>query len=235
LTTNSRNAFVTAEVERQLSAIADLKVGELVQWRQERLADGSILFQNASISDLVRRFLEEPEDADAQRQLQNWFGKFEAHYQYDQVRLLDTHGVTRLSLPAGLPDVSTIVAKGVSNALQSGQVTLQDFSPSEKDQAVRLGVLVPILDEQNASRPLGVFCVRIDPDVYLYPFIQRWRVPSETAETLLIRREGNEAVFLNELRFKTNTALTLRSSLANTDMHAVRAALGQDGVVEGLD
>jgi len=34
-----------SEVERQLSAIADLKVGELVQWRKERLSDGTMMFQ----------------------------------------------------------------------------------------------------------------------------------------------------------------------------------------------
>ena len=32
-----------AEMEQQLSAIAELKVGELVQWRKERLGDASIL------------------------------------------------------------------------------------------------------------------------------------------------------------------------------------------------
>jgi PAS domain S-box-containing protein len=52
---------------------------------------------------------------------------------------------------------------------------------------------------------------------------------------LLIRREGNEAVFLNELRFQTNTALNLRSSLTNVSMPAVKAALGQEGIVEGID
>jgi PAS domain S-box-containing protein len=69
----------------------------------------------------------------------------------------------------------------------------------------------------------------------LYPLIQLWPVPSATAESLLIRREGNEAVFLSELRFQTNAALTLRSSLANTNMPAVQAALGQEGIVEGVD
>ena len=77
--------------------------------------------------------------------------------------------------------------------------------------------------------------MRIDPDKYLYPFIKHWPVPSETAETLLIRREGNEAVFLNELRFQTNTALNLRNSLENTNMPAVKAALGQEGIVESKD
>ena len=59
--------------------------------------------------------------------------------------------------------------------------------------------------------------------------------PSETAETLLVRREGNEAVFLNELKFQKHTALALRMSLDSTDLPAVKAALGQEGIVEGVD
>src|SRR5208337_559210 len=59
-----------------------------------------------------------------------------------------------------------------------------------------------------------------------YPFMKRWPVPSETAETLLVRRDGNDALFLNELKFRTNTALNLRISLENTNIPAVKAVLG---------
>ncbi|MGZ5487412.1 MAG: hypothetical protein ACXWF4_02690, partial [Candidatus Aminicenantales bacterium] len=35
------------EVERQLSAIAELKVSELADWRAERLADAAVFYRNA--------------------------------------------------------------------------------------------------------------------------------------------------------------------------------------------
>jgi hypothetical protein len=116
-----------AEVERQLSAIADLKVGEVVQWRKERLADGAVFFKNGSFSGFVRRFFENPEDAQAQQQIQVWVEKYQTANQYDYVRLLNAQGVTRWSVPAGLPAVSSSVAKDVSEVLRSGQVTFQDF------------------------------------------------------------------------------------------------------------
>ncbi len=222
-------------VERQLSVIADLKVNELAQWRKERLADGYLFFQNASFSVLVRRFLEQPADADAQRQLQTWIGKCQVNNQYDEVLLQDAQGVTRLSSPAGLPAISTLEAKNVSEVLRSGQVTFQDFYRSDNDQEVHLAVLVPIFNELDASRPLGVLILRIDPKAYLYPFIQRWPTPSLTAETLLVRREGNEVVFLNELRFQKNTALTLRRPLDQEALPGARAASGQEGVTKGID
>jgi hypothetical protein len=223
------------EAEHQLSAIADLKVGELLQWRKERLGDGGILFKNASFSALVRRFLEKPEDPDAQRQLQAWLGKYQTHFQYDRIRLLDVQGVTRLSVPAGLTPISSAIARGTSEVLRSGQVTFQDFYRNEYDQRIYLAVLVPILDETDASRPLGVLVLRIDPEKHLYPLIKRWPTPSPTAETPLLRRDGNDVLYLNDLRHRTNTALAWRLPLTRTEVPAVRAALGQTGIMPGVD
>jgi PAS domain S-box-containing protein len=75
----------------------------------------------------------------------------------------------------------------------------------------------------------------IDPKVYLFPMIQRWPTPNETAETLLVRRDGSDVQFLNELRFHKNTALQLRFPLSRHNLPAARAALGEEGIVEGKD
>ena len=223
------------EFERELSAVADLKVSELAQWRQEHLADGAIFFKNPSFAALVRRCCEKPEDADARHQFQDWLGKYPTLADYDQISLLDTQGVTRLSFPAGQPLLPSVVSQRAAELLRSGQMAFQDFFRHEANQHNYLTVLVPIFDEVNASRPLGVLVLRIEPQTFLYPFIKRWPTTSQTAETLLIRRDGNEAVFLNELRFQTNTALTFRVPLDRVAMPSVQAALGREGILEGVD
>ncbi len=224
-----------AAAERQLAAITELKVGELAQYRKERLEDAAIFFNNTAFSGLVRRFFDHPEDAEAQQQIQEWTVKLVATGQYDMVRLLDAQGVNRLSSPAGAPPISSVVSQRIPEILRSGKVTFQDFHRNEYDRRVYLDILIPLFDEQDARRPLGVFYLRINPEKYLYPFIQRWPVPSRTAETLLVRREGNDALFLNELKFRTNTALNLRISLTSNNMPAVKAVLGQQGIVDGRD
>jgi two-component system cell cycle sensor histidine kinase/response regulator CckA len=224
-----------AEVESQLSAIADLKVGELVQFRRERLGDGAILFRNASFSALVRRFLANPRDADAQRQIQVWIGKYQVHHHYDRVFLLDTRGVERMSAPTGPDSIAAIVSRRASETLRSGLVTFQDFYRNEHNQRIDLAVLVPIFDEPASRRPLGVLVLRIDPETYLYPFLSRWPIPSRTAETLLVRRDGNDVLFLNNLKFGTDAALNLRIPLTKGENPAANAALGREGLVEGVD
>jgi hypothetical protein len=61
-----------AEAGRQLSAIAELKVDELAQYRKERLWDAGAFFKNEAFSGLVQRFLDHPENTEAQQQLYVW-------------------------------------------------------------------------------------------------------------------------------------------------------------------
>ena len=223
-------------VESQLSAIGELKVSELVQYRKERLGDAAVFFRNASFSGMVRRFLEQPKDAGARRQIRAWIGNYGAQYQSDRIFLLDARGVTRDSVPETPEPADPTISRRASEIAQSGRVAFQDFYRSEHNRKIYLAVLIPILDEQEDRRPLGVLVLRVDPEKYLYPLISRWPTPSRTAETLLVRRDGNDVLFLNELKFDKNSALTRRVPLdPSSKMPAVEAVLGKKGIVEGRD
>ena len=224
------------KMEFQLLAFAELKEGELTQWRKERLGDGSILFQNPVVSSLVRQSFENPADSEPLRQLQGWLGKYVDTHQYDHVLLLDTQGVIRLSIPATRPmEVESIIPQRMTEVMERGQVEFQDFYRNEHDQRVYLSVLVPILDVAKARRPLGLLVFRINPETFLYPFIKLWPLGSQTGETLLVRREGNEAVVLNQLRVDPNAALNHRTSLDQIRRTTVQAALGRQGLFVGVN
>lgn len=223
------------EVERQLSAIAELKVGELADWRAERLADAAVFHKNVVFSALVLRYFEQPEDREAQNQLRTWLSHVQAAYRYDRVMLLDPQYSKKMIIPDGAERSPSFVSPSSSESLASGQVAFEDFYWNEQNRRIYLKVLIPILDEAPNDRIVGILTLRIDPETYLYPYISRWPTPSRTAETLIVRRDGNDALYLNELRFQKNTALKLRIPLGRQDVTAVKAALGQEGIVEGAD
>jgi PAS domain S-box-containing protein len=224
-----------AEVERQLSAIAGLKAGDLAHWRQERLGDAETIYRNPAFSELARRFLAEPGDVEARRSLQIWLDKFKTRPDYDRIFLLDTSAAIRLSAPEGSPLVVPHLAKNVTEVLSTGRIEFLDFHRDVPGGPIHLAMLVPLFEERDGQKPLGAVALRIDPGRYLYPLIRTWPTPSLTAETLLIRRDGTDALFLNELRFTKNSALNLRSPLTRVDQPAVRALLGRTGIVEGRD
>jgi|GEM_PF-2883872 PAS domain S-box/PAS domain S-box/PAS domain S-box/PAS domain S-box len=223
--------------ERELATIADMKANEISQYLRERLGNGGMLFERDTFYNAVRRFLEDPADSVNTEYLKKWMARYGKHYQYDNAIILDTLGAVRLSVePIGGISFCSNTVKSAFDCLEKGEVMLDDFHRDENDGKIYLAVLVPILPEDDKGPALGVLVLRIDPAKYLYPFIEKWPVPSDTAETLLVRREGNDVVFLNELRFKKNTALSLRFPIdSNKDLPSAKAALGQKGIMEGLD
>jgi hypothetical protein len=86
------------QAERQISAIAELKVNELVNWRKERLGDAGSFYHNPAFSALAQRYFENSDDLEARAQLLAWLGNYQVYY--DRMRLLDVAGVERFSVPA---------------------------------------------------------------------------------------------------------------------------------------
>jgi len=222
-----------AEAAANLTAIAALKAAELAQWREERLSDIAP-YQNPLFAAAARSFLEKPKDPDARRALALWFQNYPGRGLYAGVFLSDTQGVTRFTFPE-TPEREGQTGTRVAEALRTGKATLNDLHRSEVDGGIHMSVSLPIFDNRDGHFPLGVLVFRINPYVYFYPLVQRWPLPSRSAETLLVRREGRECVFLNELRFQTNTALRLRLSLTNATLPAARVAQGEEGILEGVD
>ncbi|MEW6079979.1 MAG: PAS domain S-box protein [Thermodesulfobacteriota bacterium] len=101
--------------------------------------------------------------------------------------------------------------------------------------APHLSVVAPLYSDVGSPRPLGTLLLVSDANEFLFPLIQSWPLPSRTAETLLVRRDGDEALFLNSLRHQPGAALNLRIPLNRTDVPAVMAIMGKVGVVRGKD
>jgi PAS domain S-box-containing protein len=223
------------QIEHQLSAIAELKTNELMQWRAERQGDAQSLFNNSAFCALVKRFLTDPRDTNAHDQLQSWLTALQTAYQYDKLFLLDAKGAARLNVPDIAETMAPHLAEDAAQALHSGRIVFADFHRDVPGGFIHLSLLVPIRDMSASNNPLGVVVLRIDPGVTLYPMIRRWPIPSLTAETLLVRREGDDVLFLNDLRFAPNSALNMRISLRRTETPSAMAVLGQVGIVEGID
>jgi len=116
-------------------------------------------------------------------------------------------------------------------AMRAKAPVLGDLHRDEPTGAVHIALAIPLMGS-SSSEPIGALLLKIDPERFLYPLIQSWPTPSRSAETLLVRREGNDVVYLNELRHRKGTAIKLRLPIARTELPAVRGALGYAGAFE---
>lgn len=222
-------------IENNLNAISNLKVAEIVQWRRERLADGLVFSENQNFSDLVSRFIASPANPDLLDRLGKWIKQVRSAYNYDRILLLDIRGNELISEPLQSKLAPSHLINDIDIIVKTQKVTFLDFHRDVPDGPIRLGVLVPVQSPGDPGKIIAVMVFVINPEVYLYPLINTWPTLSRTAETLLLRREGDSVLFLNELKFQKNTALNMRFSLNKTGLPAAMAASGNEGIFTGID
>jgi PAS domain-containing protein len=227
---------IKKEKQNELMAIADLKVDQIVNWRNERLADLSAVLDNPLIISQLYHWLRDPKANRQKEEILTWMKSLHGHSTYDRVIIVNSEQSIQLLMPEGQDILGPNDKRLISESMKSGRMIFSDLYSSKFAKATRLSLVAPIAPPgQNSGIPGGAFLMRIDPYAFLYPLIQSWPTPSRTAETTLVRREGNEVVFLNELRHLSNTALTLRYPLEEKNLIASMAARGVEGVVEGID
>jgi len=218
-------------MEGQLESISHLKVAELVQWRRERLGDGEVFRGNASFIALVESYAYNKKDPTARLRLITWLRHVRESYDYDRAFLFDESGAELMAWPEeGVGDPSVAVA--VKTKPSPTKTDFLDFYRNPVDGRVYLSVLAPL----HGNSDDWALALRIDPEKYLYPYLKRWPLESRTAETLLVRKDGNDAQFLNPLRFRNDKALELRVPISPDSPRApARAVLGQSGIFLGQD
>ncbi|HJV49517.1 MAG TPA: PAS domain S-box protein [Geothrix sp.] len=220
-----------SRAQAELESIAELKVRQTGAWYRERRADADLIFRSELIRAQLLRVLSEPSQAAGEQVVREWMTQFQARG-YRRVVLFDAQGRPRLSVPVeqgGDPSE----ALEVGRALASGEVSVEDLHEDLRRSEIHLRWWVPI---QSGAKQTGVLLLDVDPRQFLYPLIQSWPTTSASAETVLVRRDGGDAVVLNELRHQPRTALTLRYGLGtHPQLPTVRASLGSEGLMEGVD
>ena len=230
----SQKKGIRKDKQDELLAIADLKVGQIANWRKERLADAATIRGNFLLVPHMQRFLHNPEEAKGKEGILTWMESFKETHQYDDILLLDDEGTPLLSVANKGQVIGPDVRKLASEAIETGKIVFSDLYRSKVDGRIHLSIIVPILSEDK-DETLGFFLLRIDPYLFLYPLIEKWPTPSLTAETMLIRREGDEVIYLNDVRHLTGTALTLRLPISDPHLPAAMLVKGREGIVEGTD
>jgi len=228
--------YMKLEEHNELHESADLKVKMISWWLREKLGDANGIRANGPLIRDVRQWLARPDASGVKDSLLKWMSAFNDSLEYKGAFLLDTKGSVRLSFPGKETGVEGYTLDLADEAMRTKQVVLSDLFRSRSGDEIHMDLAVPLLIEQgNDTLPVGVLILCIDPDRFLYPLIRSLPIPSRTAETLLIRREGDDVLYLNELRHLGNTALIYRRSAKEKRLIASMAVSGKEGIVEGID
>lgn len=228
--------FLLDEKRKELSTIADLKTSQLTQWRKERFAEGASIRANTMIARRINDYIAGKDKTIVLQEVKFWLTNLIDLGEYGKGILLTSDG-EMITTDSGLKaPPSEHYLNLVAEAVQEQELIFSDFHSDHSGDPYDIDLTIPIIISNGAhSRCIAVLMLEIDPNKRLYPLIQTWPTTSSTAETLLVRREGNSVLFLNKLRNRKKTDEPFLLPLANKSMPAVRAALGQEGSFDGID
>lgn len=227
------------DVSKELQTIGDLKADQIRDWYQERLSDGYVIENSDVIEKQAVDVVLGKSDQNARNEVLQWMQHFQQRYSYAEFSLFDKTGKLILSTTEGNIDSeaqfdSTFKAAMIKNKMVIRDLHTEKRKHQQQEVPIHMNIWIPL--NVHGVKAEGAWLLQVNPDVYLYPLIQSWPTFSKTGETLLVRKEGNEVVFLNSLKHKKSTALKLRIEMDKYDaLPAVMAVKGKIGVVEGLD
>jgi PAS domain S-box-containing protein len=220
-------------LEDDLASISQVKAQAIATWRRERLKDADIITKSPFFTESARRFFLDPRDEKLKEEILRWLASRLDPDNYGSLYLVDT-GINVIQSYPGPPEPlgpDTIHILELSMA--RGEPVLSDLLYQYSVQGIHMEMAAPI--PAGDGTVCGAVLLRIDPYRTLFPLLQSWPIRSDTAETILVREDNGGALYLNELRHRSGTAMNLRSDHGSRDELALAAISGHRGIFEGND
>jgi two-component system, cell cycle sensor histidine kinase and response regulator CckA len=229
---SSETDRIRNEQYRNLAAIAELKADQLQRWRDRRLAEAIRSAKGPFFGQTLRKWLQDTSNASLQNEIQGRLILEQKELGYSDVLLLDTQGNLLLSAEPSPHPVSPEAKKTLEQVVRTGKPMLSDLYRCPTG-VVHIDAVAPVLNSEG--QPRAVMVLRSNAETLLYPLIQSWPTPSKTAETLLVRKENDGILFLNDLRHRPHSALSFKQPLSIGNLPAAQAVQGRLGIFMGKD
>jgi diguanylate cyclase (GGDEF)-like protein/PAS domain S-box-containing protein len=214
-----------------LAAIAELKTAQIESWLNERNGDAKMLAANYSLIEQVEQW-QRTGDLKARQNFTSSLNSFKSAFSYD-VELLDTNGLP-ITLNKANTRTERIWQTLLPIALRTGQVQTSNLY-RDSEGKIHLDYVIP-LRLPNPQRAVGAVILRAPVEEFLFPLIQSWPTASPSAESVLVRLDGDHVLYLNELRHRKGTALSLRKPLDSPEsVTAIAVRRNEPLTMEGVD
>ncbi|MBL6751327.1 MAG: PAS domain S-box protein [Nevskia sp.] len=230
LTFSHFSGLIEGAMQQDLQAVASAQKAGLESYIGERFEDAELLVQRPPVWQMLSAQAGPVHDAAAAQALEQRLRQTEKAYGYYQVRILDRS--LRTAGPPLLEPLQPVEQAALEAAMSSRQRSLVDIHQCA-GHSTCFGVAHPVFENGDASRAVtGAAYLEMDAAEHLSRVGAQWLRQARTAESYLVRREGDDIVYLTPLRYAPSAApLGVRRSVRMHGFAAVAAAVASGPVV----
>lgn len=226
----SQERLIRDQIASELASIARLKINQIADWRRERIGEGAEVMERPLFRALLLNWLSDPQQVDETILFAELRG-LQRYDDYSDILIVDLSGKILISVNQIEGEVDG--RNALQEAIEGSRPVLTELHIGAYNSEPHISTLVPILGSEG--KPVGALALVTDVRKYLFPLIQSWPTESQTAETMLVRRDGNDVLVLNDLRHQADAALRLRIPLTDATLPSTMVVQGIQGTIEATD
>jgi PAS domain S-box-containing protein len=225
------------------AGVADDRAHSISDWLTERQADAELISSYPLVRAALRVHYDarQPSGRPAVRlpELEAVLDEMAGLYSYSGVYVLDREARVVAQSNYATP-LSPLLAETCRDAARTSGRRI-DLLGGAPDRSL-ISFSVPVFPESDPTatgrppaQPLGIGLLVMDAARTIFPLLTREGVQTQTGETLLVRREGDEVIFFSPLRHIPAGSPNLRFPLSTAPLPARRAVEGLATFVECND
>ena len=227
--------------ELRQASIAEDRASAVSNYLHERQADAEVLAALPSVRELLSNPPggRSPRRLALQRELTALLDRFAKVQGYSAINVVGLEGQAFLRA-TGSREISARSQELVQAALRAGRTRVDLLGDSPQSSLLSFALPVirreePRTEGSPRGNVLGIVEMQISPMRRLYPLLATSPLPATSAETVLVRRAGQEVEFISPLRFRDASASFLHRPTQDRESAAVMALEGMQGMGDYRD
>jgi len=228
----AEQASARRKIHDNLDIVAALKVDQIVQWRRELIGNATDLASQPHLVAAVDRWLRHP-NANDLATIVTTLSILKGRANLNDAMIVDPGGVLLLNLIGHANILDGTDHETLVSVMRTRHPALTGLHPHIENARPHVDVVAPLVS--TSGRVVGAVILETEAETWLYRMLASWPTAAKTPETLLVRREGSEAEILSPLRHQPANGFTTFIPLDRVQVPAVQAALGREGIFEGID
>lgn len=212
-----------------ISSLAEIKLKEIIKWKDEKLSEAEFYFRNKHFKELINSIYKNPNQQSYRQELTEWLSGLINSSDYTNAILILKP--RKYIYFFGKDSLNGKDLEFYRKSMEQREIILTNFRKSIS-RRITMDFFIPII---LSGEPFAVLMLRIDPHKSLFPAIRTRHLPSNSAESFIFQKAKDSILVLSQLRHMKNMPLEYKISLEDTTQLAVKAVLGARGVYEGID
>ena len=142
------------EKHDELKAISELKISQILKWRQERIASITVTAQFEFFEKAIARWITNKDDLNLKAEMEERLSLIQKEYVYDDICITNTQGELLFSIVRNTEGIDSIIKQEVIETAENRKIIFSDFFKCPLNGKEHLIISAPLFNDNEVETSL---------------------------------------------------------------------------------